>query len=140
MDEVLIDTDVILDFFFDRKPHSNFAAEVLLLCESRKIQGYITPVVICNAYYLLRKTAGHDYVVEKLKDLMMILDSLTMNRRIIIDALNSEFNDFEDALQNFAAIEGGMVGIIITRNIKDFKKSKLNVLTPESYLKQRASK
>lgn len=31
MDKVLIDTDEILDFFFDRKPYADYSAEVLNL-------------------------------------------------------------------------------------------------------------
>lgn len=34
MNRVLIDTDVILDFLFDRKPFSDDAAKVLSLCEA----------------------------------------------------------------------------------------------------------
>lgn len=51
MDHVLIDTDVILDFFFDREPYSEYAAKVLNLCEEQKIKGFITPVAISNIYY-----------------------------------------------------------------------------------------
>ncbi len=49
--------------------------------------------------------------------------------------MNSEFIDFEDALQNFSTIKNGNINSIITRNIKDYKKSALGVLTPESFLK-----
>jgi len=33
MENVLIDTDVILDFFFDREPFAEFATDILNLCE-----------------------------------------------------------------------------------------------------------
>ena len=62
-----------------------------------------------------------------------------MDKNVVLSALNSEFKDFEDALQNFSAIENGNIKIILTRNIKDFSKSKLAVLTPETYLKGKAS-
>lgn len=61
-----------------------------------------------------------------------------MDKNAVLNALNSEFKDFEDALQNFSAIENGHIKIILTRNIKDFKKSELAILTPETYLKGRA--
>jgi len=35
-----------------------------------------------------------------------------------IRALNSEFNDFEDALQNYYAINDGKIEAIIIRNVK----------------------
>lgn len=135
MDKVLIDTDVLLDFFFDRKPFEKYATEVLSLCEEKKLQGYTTPVIISNVYYLLRKTAKHDIIVEKLKQLIFIIDIIKIDKEVVLNALNSEFKDFEDGLQNFSAIEYGDIEIILTRNIKDFKKSELAVLTPELYLK-----
>lgn len=135
MDKVLFDTDVLLDFFFDRIPFSNYAAKVLNQCENKKIQGFTTPVIIANTYYLLRKTAKHEIVIDKLNQLLNIIDIVEMNRSIVIKSLNSNFKDFEDALQNYSAIEKGDIKVILTRNIKDFKHSKLAVLTPESYLK-----
>jgi hypothetical protein len=63
-----------------------------------------------------------------------------MNKEVVLDALNSEFKDFENGLQNFSAIQNGMINVILTRNIKDFKKSDLAVLTPETYLKGKANK
>ena len=55
MDNVLIDTDVILDSLFDRKPFAEFSTEILNLCEQNKLNGFTTPVIISNVYYLLRK-------------------------------------------------------------------------------------
>lgn len=138
MDKLLIDTDVLLDFFFNRKPFAIYSTEILNLCEENKLSGFTTPVVISNVYYLLRKTAKHDIIIEKLKQLLSIIDIINMDKNSIIDALNSDFKDFEDALQNFSAVNNGTINIIITRNIKDFKKSKLAVLTPETYLKGKA--
>lgn len=135
MRKILIDTDVILDFFFDRKPFSDNAAKVLSLCESREIKGFITSVIISNVYYLLRQTSTHEKVIEKLMQLVTITEILTTDRDVIIKALNSNFNDFEDALQNYSAELNGQIDLIVTRNIKDFSNSPLGVMTPENYLK-----
>ena len=135
MDHVLIDTDVILDFFFDREPNSEYAAQVLNLCEEQKIKGFITPVAVSNVYYLLRKIGKHDLIIEKLKQLLTIIDIAQMDKTVVLNALNSQFKDFEDALQNFSAIEEGKIKVILTRNIRDFKKSTLAIMTPETYLK-----
>tara|TARA_B110000967_G_C18684738_1_gene459957 strand:+ start:356 stop:763 length:408 start_codon:yes stop_codon:yes gene_type:complete len=135
MDSVLIDTDVLLDFFFDRQPFAEYSTEVLNLCAEKKLKGYTTPVIISNVYYLLRKTTKHTIVIEKIKQLLNIIDIIKVDKRVVLNALNSEFKDFEDALQNFSALENGHIKIILTRNIKDFKKSELAVLSPELYLK-----
>lgn len=135
MKSVLIDTDVILDFFFDRKPFSDDAAGVLSLCESREIKGFITSVILSNVYYLLRQNSTHEKVVEKLRQLISITEVLTTDKDAILKALNSNFRDFEDALQNSSAEFNGKVDIIITRNVKDYKNSALGIMTPGNYLK-----
>ena len=63
MHKILVDTDVILDFFFDREPFSENAAKILSLCEMKKVTGYVTPVIVSNVYYLLRQTAKHEKVI-----------------------------------------------------------------------------
>ncbi len=137
MDKILIDTDVIMDFFFDRKPFANDATELLNVCAEKQIEGFITPIIICNVYYLLRKTAKHQIIVEKIKQLLTFISIINIDDHAVMKALDSEFKDFEDALQNYSAIEYGQIKTIITRNVKDFKKSKLAILTPETYLKGR---
>lgn len=135
MNKVLIDTDVILDFLFDRKPFSDDASKILSLCESKQIQGFVTSIMLSNIYYLLRKTAKHEKVTESLKMLMNILDIVTTDKTCVLDALNSEFKDFEDALQNFSAENDKEIKIVITRNNKDYKSSNLSIMEPEIYLK-----
>ena len=135
MDKVLIDTDVILDFFFDRQPYAEYSAQVIGLCETNKIKGFVTPVIFSNVYYLLRRTAQHDKVIDNLKQLLGITDVLAMDKEVVTNALNSGFKDFEDSLQNFAAMKHGAIDVILTRNLKDFSKSDIGVLTPESYIK-----
>jgi len=134
MKRILIDADVILDFFFDRKPFSEFASGIFSLCEGNKIKGFVTPVTYSNVYYLLRQTARHEKVIEKLTQLLSITDILTMDRNIVLLALNSGFKDFEDALQHFSAVQDKRIEAIITRNIKDYKLSEIAVLTPENFL------
>ena len=43
---------------------------------------------------------------------------------------NEKFNDFEDCLQDACAYQNKM-DYIITRNIKDFKNSRVKALTPK---------
>jgi hypothetical protein len=48
--------------------------------------------------------------------------------------LHSGFPDFEDGFQNACARQAG-VAILVTRNIRDYTKSDLSIMTPDSYLK-----
>lgn len=135
MKNILIDTDVILDFFLDREPFSENAAQVLSLCEKKEITGFVTPVIVSNAYYLLSQKGKQEKVIEKLKILLTIIEILIIDKNSIIVALNCNFKDFEDALQNYSAELNGKIDIIITRNVKDYKKSKLPIMSPEDFLK-----
>ena len=135
MENVLIDTDVILDFFFDRKPFSDDASQILNLCEKGLVKGFVTSVIISNIYYLLRKTANHRNVIDSLKILMNFIDICNTDKDTILSAMSSDFKDFEDALQNFSSQNDSRISIIITRNTKDFKLSELSVMTPELFLK-----
>lgn len=134
MKKILIDTDVILDFFFDRNPFSEYSSQVLALCETGKIKGVVTPVICSNLYYLLRQNAPHKKVIEKLGLLLSFIDVIQMNKETIMAAINSEFKDFEDALQNFAAQKAGNIDMIVTRNVKDFSRSEISVLSPDNFL------
>lgn len=135
MDRVLIDSDVILDSFFDRKPFVEYSTAILSMCESGKLKGFLTPLIYSNVYYLLRQTAKHEKVIEKLRQLLKITDVLQMDRKVVEDALNSRFKDFEDSLQNYSAINNRNIDLILTRNLKDYKNSELGVFTPETYIK-----
>ena len=135
MNRILIDTDVILDFFFDRQPFAENAAQIFSLCESKEIKGSITPVILSNVYSLLRQNAKHEKVIEKLKLLLSITEILIIDKEVILQALNSDFKDFVDALQNYSAEFDKEIDLIVTRNTKDFKHSLLAVMTPENYIK-----
>ncbi len=65
----------------------------------------------------------------------MITDVLSTGKEVVRNALYSAFKDFEDGLQNYTAVENGQINVIITRNLKDYSKSEIAVLTPESYIK-----
>src|SRR6056297_1854576 len=134
MDRVLIDTDILIDLLCDREPFAEGAETIFSLCEDGTVDGYITSVICSNCYYILRKTATHKKVVKQLRSLLTILHVLVTDKDILMRALDSEFNDFEDAIQNFSAIEHGEIQAVITRNTKDYRKSNLAVFTPDEFL------
>lgn len=133
MDKVFIDADVILDFLLDREPFAHDAERLIGLCEKKKIYACTTAIVFSNAYYVLRKYAAHKRVTEKLLLLIQWMDIIPSSKSAVVAALQSDFADFEDALQHFSTIESPAT-IIITRHIKDYKKSSLSVATPAMFL------
>ena len=53
----------------------------------------------------------------------------------ILTALNSDWTDFEDCVQN-AVAESHDYAAIITRNKNDYKKSNLKVFSPAEFLEE----
>ena len=134
MKSVLIDTDVLLDFYLDRKPFSDDSLQLFLKCEQKQFRAYVTPVIVANTYYILRRHATHHYVIERLQVLLNTIHVLAMDQKQVLAALESKFTNFEDALQYFSVVNSNKIDAIITRNIKDFKKSALPVFTPNEFL------
>lgn len=133
MDKVFIDSDIILDVFSRRKGFYTHSAKLLSIIEKRKVEGYTTPLVFANIYYILRKLKSKSYALQSLRKLRIIVGVLTLDQKSIDQALNSEFTDFEDALQYYSA-RSSKLDYIITRNKKDYKNSKIMACTPEEYL------
>ncbi|MFF5381553.1 type II toxin-antitoxin system VapC family toxin [Pedobacter suwonensis] len=136
-DNVLLDSDILLDFFLKREPFLDHASKILNLCAIKAVNGFVTGLIIANTYYLLRKHFQHKDILADFKILFTFLDVLIIDKSVIISSIDSDFLDFEDALQNFSAENNSLIKTIVTRNIKDYKKSKLSVLTPEMFLKTR---
>ena len=134
MENVFIDTDVIVDFLTDRKPFSLELAKIFSLIDQKKIKGCVSSLSFSNLYYVLRKFGTHKKVISSLQDLSEMVDILKVDSDIVKSALTSDFKDFEDSIQYFAAQEQKKIDCIITRNIKDYKESSIPVMTPETFL------
>lgn len=134
MENVFIDTDVIVDFLIDRKPFSLESAKIFSLIDQKKIKGCVPSLSFSNLYYVLRKFGSHKKVIKSLLELSELVDILKVDSDMVKSALTSDFNDFEDSIQNFTSHENKKADCIITRNIKDYKDSSLPVMTPETFL------
>ena len=135
MRQIFIDTNVIIDFLADRNPFSEHAAILFQLAKEKKIKIFISAISFNNTYYILRKVTSHKKTLNLISDIEDIVGIQETNRKIIRKAIKSNFNDFEDAIQYYSAIEFGAIDIITTRDLKDFKRSELPVLSPETTVK-----
>ena len=133
MHKVFIDSDIFIDIFAHRVPFYNSAAKVLTLIDQNKLSGFTSPIVFANIHYILSKMTTKEIALNSLRKLKSIIQIISINDKIIELALDSNFIDFEDAIQYHTA-KSKDVGFIITRNKKDYQKSKIPVCTPEEYL------
>ncbi|MCC6256132.1 MAG: PIN domain-containing protein [Ignavibacteriaceae bacterium] len=134
MKKVFVDSDIILDLLAKREPNYIYAAELFTLIDQQKIIGFTSPIVFANLHYLLKKNTSNLSALKSLRKLKTLINILTVDEKVIEQSLNSEFTDFEDAIQYFTAVNNG-ISIILTRNKVDYKKSKIPIATAEEYLK-----
>lgn len=137
MKKLFIDTNIVLDLLGQREPFYKDAAKIFSLADRGKIKLYVSALTIANSNYVLSKLKSAKdarVILIKFKLLVVVLE---LNDKVIELSLNDEsFKDFEDGLQYYTALENE-ADIIITRNLKDFKSSKIPVMTAEQYLKRK---
>jgi len=135
MKKLFIDTNIVIDLLSRRDPFFEEAAELFSLADKKQVELSVSSLTIANTSYALLRQMEANKAKSILRKLRLILRILPLDDKIIGLALNDEtFSDFEDGLQYFTAIEDEQE-LIITRNLKDFKGSKLPIMTAKQFIK-----
>jgi predicted nucleic acid-binding protein len=128
MKKLLVDTNIIIDLLAKRREFYAEAAYLFSLADQRKVELYVCSLSFANTHYILNRQLNESKVREILRKLKVLVHVISFDSKVLDLALNSEFKDFEDAIQYYAAMESD-IDIIITRNLKDFIKSDIPVMT-----------
>lgn len=136
MKKLFIDTNIVLDLLGKREPFYGDAAKLFSLADKGKVKLFVSSLTIANSNYVLSKLKSSEearVILLKFKVLVIVVE---LNDKIIELSLNDRsFKDFEDGLQYYTAVEN-QSDILITRNLKGFKSSKIPVMTAEQFLKR----
>ena len=133
--KVLIDPNIILDVLCNRKEFAENSAKVFKLCEVKKITGYISALSIANIVYIMRKELDTGKVKEILERLSLIFEIVDLKADDLKRASTLDFKDYEDAIQSTQASRI-KANYIITRNIKDYNKSKVTAIKPSELIER----
>jgi predicted nucleic acid-binding protein len=133
MKGITLDLNIILDFLFKRDGHAE-VVKIFERCAIGGVRGYVCAHEITTLSYFLDKAAGDNeknaLIISEILDRFEIIE---INQNILTEALRSAITDYEDAVIETASKSKG-IKYIITRNIKDFKKSSVKAITPQEYL------
>lgn len=135
--KLFVDSDVVIDFFTDRALHAKPASELFELNEQGVVNLYLSAVSINNIYYIVRKFLGHKKTLEVIRLLTEMTEIIGTTKIEIIQALKNDFADYEDSIQHSTALTIKDLDAILTRNIKDYRKSLIAVMTPLNFLKMK---
>lgn len=133
MKKVYLDADVGFDFLLMRKPYFIEAEQIIQLAHQRDIELFVSALSFSHWFYHFRQKHTSALAVSKLIEFRPLLHVANTDERILDQALASEFNDFEDALQHYCAL-AQRVDVFVTRNVKDYRKARLPVMTPAQFL------
>lgn len=134
MKRIFMDTNVIIDFLANRQPFALDAAKLFDLALGGIVKIFISAVSYNNIYYILRQSLTGTATIKLLEELADMTEITDVTNSVIRQSLKSDFKDYEDAIQYYSALSTPEIDFIVTRNTRDFKKSKLPVLTPSEAL------
>jgi predicted nucleic acid-binding protein len=136
---VFLDTNIMLDLLGEREPFYQSIAQIATLADQKILQLIASPISFATVNYFLSKYEGDSGAKEKLRKFKVLCEISKLDETIVEKGLNSNFDDFEDSLQYFCAVDSGSE-IILTRNAKDYKNSLLPVMSAEEFIKSISSK
>lgn len=132
--KAVVDTCIVLDVLQHREPFFDNSLGVIHAVSDNDCIGFFTAKSITDIYYIIHRSLHSDAAardnIRKLYMLFAIADTFAVDCEF---ALYSETADYEDAVMIETAKRIG-ADCIITRNKKDYAKSKVPVYSPEDFL------
>ena len=130
---ILADNDVVLDFLLERKPFYIEAKELFVIAGLGKIEIYVAAITPVNAFYTMRKERDRETAFFAVSGLLKLVEVCNIDKSILQNAFKLGFSDYEDATQCASAVAEGL-DAIVTRNLRDYKKSPIPVYSPAEFL------
>lgn len=131
--KLLIDANILLDVLQNREPFVEASSVIWKLCETEKAAGYVSVLTFANLVYVMRKQLDPARIAEVLNQLSLIFSFIEFTPADLTRAAELQWDDFEDAVQSVTA-ERVHADYIITRNVRDFAKSKVMAFMPSELL------
>ena len=130
---LLIDANIILDVLLNRPDYVKDSAMIWKLCETEQMKGYVSTLTFANLVYIMRKQLDPEKIEDVFHKLNLIFEFADFSVSDLTHAADLIWKDFEDAVQSVIA-ERIHADYIITRNVRDFSKSRVMAFTPPELL------
>ena len=98
--EILIDTNIVLDWLLGREPFFQSAKVIMEACINGKVRGHLASHTILNIFYITRKEKSIKERKEILLMLCQMFNIIGIDCKMIVETLsNDAWNDLEDGMQ-----------------------------------------
>jgi hypothetical protein len=101
--------------------------------ETGRVEGFIAAHSVITLFYLIQKGKSPAEARATITNLLQFIKILLVDQATIEQALNLNFQNFEDAVQMITAVRQ-KVDCLITRNVKGFLPALLPVMQPVDFL------
>lgn len=130
---LLIDANIILDVLLNRQKFVKDSSMIWKLCETGKAKGYVSSLTFANLVYIMRKQLDPKAIEDIFRKMHLIFNFTDFSVSDLTRAAEWNWDNFEDAVQS-ATAERVQADYIVTRNVKDFSRSKVIAFTPSELL------
>jgi predicted nucleic acid-binding protein len=134
MIKIFLDTNVLFDFFAERKPFDREAEEIMELAYEKQVLLFCSAISYTTIFYLLSRLSGKQKAFMAIKDMRELINTVLVDGQIIDKALENGNPDFEDGIQLECATSVPNLHALVTRNPKHFKNKQLLIQTPKEFL------
>jgi predicted nucleic acid-binding protein len=117
---MLIDTNVLLDVLFDRRPWADDATRLLDRVAAGDAKGFIAGTTVTTVHYLVERARGRVSAATAVSDLLQFLDVVPLESSDFQRALGLGMKDYEDAVQTAAALKVN-ADLLVSRNQRDYR-------------------
>lgn len=133
MIRVFFDTNIMIDVIGRREHFCKPSLQIMSLADRGLIRIYVSAMSYATASFILgRYNKGID-ILQEFSKFMKITTATPVDAATIEQSIQSEFKDFEDAMQYFSA-RNEEIDYLITRNKRDFSASTIPVLEPQEFV------
>jgi predicted nucleic acid-binding protein len=130
---ILIDINILLDVLQKREPFYEASVRLLALVETGRIKGYVAAHSVTTLFYLIKKDKSSADSRATITNLLQFIKIAPIDQNTIEQALNLDYNDYEDAVQMISAVQC-KADYLVTRNVKDYQPALLPVMQPVDLL------
>ena len=133
MKKVFFDTNIMIDVIGRREQFCKPSMQIMSLADRGLIRIFVSALSYATASFILGKYNKKVDILTEFSKFMKITTATMVDTSTIEQSVQSDFKDFEDAMQYFSAKHEN-IDYIITRNKKDFEASDIPVYEPQEFV------
>ena len=126
---VLEDTNVILDWLFERKPWMDEAQPLWDARSAGDVIMYVPASTLTDIFYIGRKLTNIPQAFGGIDRVFAAFNIIPVNAQLLRNARTLPGNDFEDNVQ-IACAQAANLDLIVTRNTDDFAHAPIPAIEP----------